>query len=604
MTLIAELQRRKVFKVGATYLVVAWLAVQAASIGFPAFDAPPWALRIFILMALLGFPIVVVLAWVVDLTPDGMKLDPEVSGSRRLFTGAAVLIALALGWYFYGQPSFRKGDALTPAVYPPAATIAAPKNSIAVMAFDDLSPAHDQEYFSDGMSEEILNALARVKGLKVIGRSSSFQYKGKNIGATQVGQALGVAHLLEGSVRRQGDQLRITATLVQTSDGEQEWSQTYDGKLADVFDLQESCARDIAAELKVALVGGSGARLVTKSSDSPQAYAMFVEAQTLVNRRFGDSLPRAIALLQQATTIDPNFARAWSKLAVAYAVLTQYTGGDWAANWKASDAAAQRALALDPNDAEAYTALSYNQFSQRHYVAMVEPMRRALQNDPDNAAVDYWAANESAALGRTADAEARLDAMLRNDPANVLALFYKGTMRWRAGDDAGRLKMVRLISHDGSPFAQFILAFHSADIGDHEHGARQFANAVKGFGAKLTVEELQTVYRGTYQGEALRQAALKTVEAYPDDDWAPTLLLQLGEPARSFAAFEHGKSGLSDAYLNWLWSPEAWSRKARQDPSFQGFAQRLGMVDYWKRYGWPDLCQPTPAKGPDAFTCQ
>jgi TolB-like protein len=602
MSLIAELRRRKVFKVGAAYLVVAWLAVQAASIGFPAFDAPPWALRVFILVALLGFPIVLVLTWVVDLTPEGLKLDPDVSGSKRVFAGATLLIALALGWYFYGQPSFRKGDATTPAVYPMAA-VPAPKNSIAVMAFDDLSPAHDQEYFSDGMSEEILNALARVKGLKVIGRSSSFQYKGKSVGAKSVGQALGVAHLLQGSVRRQGDRLRITAALAQTVDGEQEWSQTYDGTLADVFDLQESCARDIAAQLKVTLAAG-GDRLVAKASDSPQAYALFVEAQTLVNRRFGDSLPRALALLQQATTLDPNFARAWSKQAIAYAVVTQYVGGDWASNWKSSAAAARRALALDPNDAEAYTALSYNNFSQRRYVDMVEPMRLALQYDPDNAAANYWAVNESSALGRTADAEARLDAMLRNDPANALALFYKGTMRWRASDDAMRLDMVRRIGDNESPFAQFILAFHSADTGDHENGAKQFANAVKGFGAKLTVDELEAVYRGTYQGEALRQAALTIVDAHPDDNWAPTFLLQLGEPARSFSAFERGKSGLSDAYLNWLWAPEPWSRKARQDPSFQGFAKRMGMVDYWKQNGWPDLCKPTPAKGPDAFACQ
>lgn len=429
MSLIAELKRRKVFKVGAAYLVVAWLAVQAMSIGLPAFDAPPWALRIFILIALLGFPIAVVMAWVFDVTPEGVKLDADASGTKRLFAVAGLLIVLAVGWYFYGQPSFRKGNAAMPTSAAPAPAPA--QNSLAVMAFDDLSPAHDQGYFSDGMAEEILNALARVKELKVIGRSSSFQYKGKNIGARQIGQELGVAHLLEGSVRRQGDQLRITATLVQTSDGEQEWSQAYDGKLADVFDLQESCARDIAAELKVALASGSGSRLVAKASDSPQAYALFVEAQTLVNRRIGDSLPRAIALLQQATTIDSNFARAWSKLAVAYAVLAQYVGGDWTTNWKLSDAAARRALALDPNDAEAYTALSYNQFSQRHYVEMVEPMRRALQNDPDNAAANYWAANESSALGRTTDAEARLDAMLRNDPANALVLFYKGDMRAR-----------------------------------------------------------------------------------------------------------------------------------------------------------------------------
>ena len=603
MSLFAELQRRKVFKVGAAYLVVAWLVIQAASIGFPAFDAPPWVLRVFILISLLGFPIAVVMAWVFDITPEGVKLDAGTTGSKRVFAGCTVLVVLAVGWYFYGQPSFRRSDITTPTAVATAPTPAAAQNTLAVMAFDDLSPAHDQGYFSDGMAEEILNALARVKELKVIGRSSSFQYKGKNIGAKQIGQELGVAYLLEGSVRRQGDQLRITATLVQTSDGEEEWSKAYDGKLADVFDLQESCARDIAGELKVALASGSGNRLVAKASDSPQAYALFVEAQTLVNRRVGDSLPRAIALLQQATALDPNFARAWSKLAVAYAVVTQYVGGDWTANWKASDAAAQRALALDPNDAEAYTALSYNLFSQRHYVQMVEPMRRSLQNDPDNAAANYWAANESSAMGRTTETEVRLDAMLRNDPANVLALFYKGFIRWRTKDAVGMLDLARRIGND-SPFAQFLLASYSASIGDYEHGAKQYANAEQAFGTKLSAAELEAVYRGSYQGEALRQAALNIVAAHPDDDWAPTFLLQLGEPARSFAAFEQGKSGLSDGYLNWLWQPEAYARKARQDPSFQGFAKRMGMVDYWKRYGWPDLCKPTPAAGPDAFACR
>ena len=603
MSLIAELKRRKVFKVGAAYLVVAWLAVQAASIAFPTFEAPLWALRIFILIALLGFPIAVVMAWVFDVTPEGVKFDADAFGSKRLFAVAGLLIVLAVGWYFYGQPSFRRGDAATPVPHPTATTTVAPKNSIAVLAFDDLSPAHDQANFSDGMAEEILNALTRIKTLKVIARSSSFQFKGKDISPQQVGVELGVAHILEGSVRKQGEQLRITATLVQTSDGVQQWSNTYDGKLADVFDLQESCARDIATQLNVVLGDHGKQRLVDKTTDNADAYALFVEAQTLVNRRVGDSLPRAIALLQRATAIDPNFARAWSKQAIAYAVLTQYTSGDWATNWKASDAAARRALALDPNDAEAYAALSYNQFSQRHYLEMVEPMRRALQNDPDNSAANYWAANESAAMGRTTDTEVRLDAMLRNDPANVLALFYKGFILWRASDAAGMLEMARRIGND-SPFAQFLLASYSASIGDYEHGAKQYAIAERALGAQLTVAELEAVYRGSYQGEALRQAALKIVAAHSDDDWAPTFLLQLGEPARSFAAFEQGKSGLSDGYLNYLWTPEAWSRKARQDPSFQGFAKRMGMVDYWKRYGWPDPCKPTPAAGPDAFACR
>jgi TolB-like protein len=600
MSFVAELKRRKVFKVGAAYLVAAWVLVQAVSIGFPAFDAPPWALRVFILLSLLGFPVALVMAWLFDVTPEGMRLDPKVTGNKRVFAVASLFVVLALGWYFYGQPSFRKGDTSTPLVYPLAAS-QAPKNSIAVMAFDDLSPAHDQEYFSDGMSEEILNALAKVKGLKVIGRSSSFEYKGKNVGARQVGQALGVAHLLQGSVRRQGDKLRITASLVQTNDGAQEWSKSYDGNLADVFALQESCARDIAAQLKVTLAAGE---LVAKASDSPQAYALFVEAQSLVNQRFGDSLPRALVLLKQATDIDPKFARAWSKQAVAYAVLAQYAGDDWATNWKLSDAAARRALELDPNDAEAYAAISYNAFSQRRYVQMVEPMRRALALDPDNVSVAFWASNQTSAMGRTAATKALLDDTLARDPHNKLLLFYQSFVLWRLHDAAGTLELVRRIGDDEYPYSQMMLSWTSADAGDAEKAIAHQVNTFKAAAPEFTLAELETIFRGVFQGGERKPAALKVLDAHPESDWIPTLLLYLGEPARSFAAFENGKTGFSDAYLNWLWQPEAFSKKARQDPAFQGFAKRIGMVDYWKQYGWPDLCKPAPEQGPDAFACQ
>src|SRR5439155_1545977 len=191
--------------------------------------------------------------------------------------------------------------------------------SIAVLPFSYLSPNHDQESFSVGMAEEILNALAHIRGLKVVGRSSSFFYKGKNVSLKQIGSELGVANVLEGSVRKQGEQVRIISALTRAADGLQVWSKTYNGTLANIFDLQESFAHDIAGELKVALADPSEGRLVDKPTDDAQAYALFIEAQTLVSQRVGDSLPRAIALLKEATRLDPNFARAWAKLAVALA---------------------------------------------------------------------------------------------------------------------------------------------------------------------------------------------------------------------------------------------------------------------------------------------
>ena len=150
---IAELQRRKVFKVGAAYLVVAWLAVQAASIAFPTFEAPLWALRVFILVALLGFPIALVMAWVLDATPEGIRLDPNASGNKRVYAAAALLVVLALGWYFYGQPAFRRGDVVD--------------RSIAVLPFVNMSADPEQEFFSEGIAEELLNVLAKMPGLRV-----------------------------------------------------------------------------------------------------------------------------------------------------------------------------------------------------------------------------------------------------------------------------------------------------------------------------------------------------------------------------------------------------------------------------------------------------
>ena len=220
MGLIAELTRRRVFKVGGAYLVVAWLAVQAVSIGFPAFDAPPWALRVFILVAMLGFPVSLVFAWMFDVTPEGVKAEPGSRGNIGFAVFAAALIALALGWYFKGQPSYRAGD--VPAVAGP---------SVAVLPFANMSGKADEDYFSDGMTEELLNVLARIPKLSVAARTSVFEFKGKGGDVREIGRKLGVTHIVEGSIRRDGEQVRITAQLIRVVDGFHVWSESYDREL-------------------------------------------------------------------------------------------------------------------------------------------------------------------------------------------------------------------------------------------------------------------------------------------------------------------------------------------------------------------------------------
>jgi TolB-like protein len=625
MSLIEELKRRNVIRMAGLYLVAAWLTVQVSSTVLPMFDAPAWVPRAIVIFLVIGFVPAMVFAWVFELTPQGVMRESRIDRTesitprtgrrmdRMILVGLALIIVL-MGIervWFAGRTSEMGSDSFS-GKRAPARSITPPKekesdpvsaNAIAVMAFEDLSPAHDQGYFSDGMAEEILNALSRIKELRVLGRSSSFQYKGKDIDPRRIGAELGVAHILDGSVRRQGDLVRIAASLISTADGVAQWTKEYNGKLADLFDLQDSCAHDIASELKIVLTGGQRP-LVDKVTANPEAYALYVEAQTLVRERFGDSLPKAIAKLDAALKLDPSFARAWSKRAVAYAVLAQYVASDWRQNWDASEESARRALALDPNDAEAYAARSYNLFSQRRYLDMAEPMRHALEADPENETARYWEVNELSAMGHTHDAAPRLDALMSNDPDNGRVLFYKAFMSWREHDRDTLLMLGRRLQALGSPWGDVAMSTYYASTGDCESGVKPFSTRQRIFGSGISGSDTETIYRGICSGGAAREPAMAILLAHADDQWVPTLWLEMGEPERAFDLFEHGNAGLSDAFLNWLWQPEDWSRKARQHPAFQGFAKRIGLVDYWKKYGWPDLCKPHPETAPDAFICE
>jgi TolB-like protein len=607
--LFAELKRRNVLRAAAFYAASAWLLVQVATQVFPFFHIAEWVVRWVVVAAAIGFPFAMLFSWFYEWTAQGLQRESEVSPNesitrrtgQKLDRWIIAILALAVVLLLTNQFVLHRDEKTVDTAAVPTPI---PGKSIAVLPFSDLSPNRDQESFSDGMAEEILNALARIKNLKVVGRASSFYYKGKDVSLKKIGAELGVANILEGSVRKQGEQVRISAALSRTGDGVQVWSKNYDGTLANIFDLQESFARDIAAELNIVLADVSQVRLVDKVTDNPQAYALFVEAQTLVNQRVGDSLPRAIKLLEEATRLDPQFAHAWSKLAVALAVVPQYSEGNWEANWAAAEKACQQAIALDAGNAEAYAALGYIEFSRRRYREMVEPSGRALTLDPSDVTAIFWGSNELAAMGRAAEAEALLDRALVADPASALFLFYKAMLRRQAGDDATAFKLARRVEALGSPLGGFMLSIQDAVAGDFDTGAADFVRGFGAFKSGFSKEDLAVIYRGSHGDEAARQAGLAVVAAHPHDQFAATMLLLLGEPERSFVSFERDAVGLSDAYYNFLWFPDAWSRKARQHPAFQDFAKRMGLVDYWKQNRWPDLCSPTPENGPDSFTCR
>ena len=404
VSLLAELKRRQVLKVGAAYLVVAWVIVQVASIAMPAFDAPPWALRVFILVLMLGFPLALVLAWVLELTPDGMRVEPAPLGNKRMAGIAAGLVALALAWYFIGQPALRNGaSAATPPAPPtPTAANAPPQRSIAVLPFVDMSQGKDQEYFSDGITEEILNALTRVEGLKVAGRTSSFHFKGRNESLSAIGKALGVAHVLEGSVRKQGDRIRITAQLIKVDDGFHVWSQNYDRKLDDIFAVQDEISAAIATALRSRLAPADGA---TASID-PATYDLYLRARQQLAKRTGASVVEATKLFSEVIEREPQFDPAWSGRAKSLSLTFNYAGGNANDFTGPARESAEHALELNPGNAEALMILAFTDalYGWRWDDAVRE-INAAIELAPNDAEVANFAGDTFRFVGDLRNAE-------------------------------------------------------------------------------------------------------------------------------------------------------------------------------------------------------
>jgi TolB-like protein/Tfp pilus assembly protein PilF len=604
--LFEELKRRKVFKVGAAYLVVAWLAVQAASIAFPAFAAPQWALRVFILMALLGFPLAVVMAWVFEATPEGVHFDPVRKGSKRVVAAAVALAALALAWFFYGQASVHPGEEVVPiaeAKAPPAAPAAADPKSIAVLAFTDLSPKHDQDNFADGVSEEILNALVRVQDLKVAGRTSSFYYKGRNVDLRTYGKALGVAHVLEGSVRTQGDRVRITAQLIRAADGIHLWSKDFDGDLSDVFKLQDQVARAIVDELQPMLVGEQKTRLVDQATGNPEAYRLYLRASELLNKREYAHRKDAIAWLEEALRLDPKFTRAESQLALAQMLLNQVEPG----HAVEAERHARAAMAADPKLAQPVYVLGLVERYARHLAAAKPWFDRAVQLDPRDASVHMYLAQWLIVNGYTRQGIAELDRAIAIDPMLPNAVNWRAYQYLYAGDIDSAQALFERTDALGLSLAKSGLAEVALARGDVATARRLFVASAKVNASPCGDAPLdfETVYAGMFGADAAAQARARQVieacAAIPHREmpaYVVAALLRLGDDERALALLAE-KPSSDDAGLAFrLLSPQG--KRARTLPGFRVVAENVGWIDVWEKYGPPDLCTRT---APRTYTC-
>src|SRR2546423_10303874 len=375
----SELKRRNVYKVAVAYAVVGWLAIQIASTILPAFHASEWVVQTLIVLVALGFPIALVIAWAFEMTPEGIKRTEDIrrdeklpQWSRRKF--AAFILAVVIGAAaLLGYQVFRTKPRSEPVS----------EKSIAVLPLVNQSGDANQEYFSDGLSEELINGLGKISELRVIGRNSSFHFKGKTDDSRAIGQALGVANLLEGSVRKAGDRVRIGLQLVNAADGSQRWSETYDRELKDIFAIQEEIAKAVADLLRVTLLGGAPAISSRPSNESLGAYNAFLQAKFSFDKGSSEGATEAIEFLDEAVRLDPKYAEAYVLKARALYFIALPEGPLGRGNFEKARAAASAALALSPNLPGAHSAMAYiNTFADWNFAAADAELAGVREKDP------------------------------------------------------------------------------------------------------------------------------------------------------------------------------------------------------------------------------
>lgn len=426
---LAELKRRNVVRVGIVYLAAAWLILQVVNNVTPALRLPDWVASLTVVVLAIGLPLALVLSWLFEQTADGFKLTAEVDATSslapqtarkldRILIGVlATLVVVLVGERLFAPSS---GSAVGAAAVQTAATVpanAAP--SIAVLPFADMSPDKDQEYFSDGLSEELLNRLASFRGLRVIGRTSSFSFKGRNEDLRTIGETLGVNHVLEGSVRKSGNQLRITAQLIDPADGSHRWSRTYERDLSDVFVIQDDIARAVTEALAVTL--GVANENIEGWTRSVEAYDEYLLGRSAATDLTEDGIGRAVEHLQRAVEIDPQYVDAWSALAVYYSVGAQM-GGQRTLEWREKAVEiTERLQTLAPGSVGAALALSRELRNGGDWLGAEKALQRGrVQTVSGIVDLDLEIGRLLLAVGRVRESVAFLENAQRNDPLSGL----------------------------------------------------------------------------------------------------------------------------------------------------------------------------------------
>jgi TolB-like protein len=623
MSLWTELKRRKVVRVAVVYAATSFALLEAADLMLPRLGVPDWSMNLIVGLVILGFPIALIMGWALELTPEGVKRTdelpeptapeaaPALLGKRTVFIAAllvAVGVGLGAGWFL--KPAGEEpGEASVPTAAAPAADDAAPpaatraaadmadepdKNTIAVLPFVNMSANPENVFFAEGIAEELLNILAGVDGLKVASRTSAFSFRGKDTPIPQIARELGVRHILEGSVRRQGDRVRITAQLIETDSDTHLWSETFERDLVDIFRVQEEIAQAITLALKDVL----GVRQVSVAATTTDltAYELFLRGRTRFYQRFG--LDEAIADLRSAVERDPDFAEAWAFLGAASFVVGNggySTGLDRARLMDEAGAAVERALALDPELATAMAVKGQLLTRNRDPAQIVEGLQlleRAASRVTADSSAPLWLGLSLLELGRVDRALPHLEKANALDPLVGINQGYLGIAYVTAGRaEEAILLGLRSQELTGSVFWSFQMLIELVNSGAE-------ARAYELLGAMLAADDLNPVDRQFFtelqlaiSDPAQRDSVFVSGEPGADEvDRFRAVVkdLMFRNGARAISMGDLRVSQLMLTIGAWLPSL-GW---LREDPALYAYMDRIGTVGFWELDGFPPGCRP------------
>ena len=602
MSLLSELERRNVIRVAVAYSVTAWLVAQVAELAFDSFGAPDWVMKTLLFVLAVGLVFAIVFAWAYEITPEGVKREKDVDRSQSITneTGRklnyTIIGILAAALVFSVVTHRWTTGEIAPALEETVDAAANVEKSIAVLPFVNMSDDPNNVYFSDGLSEELLNVLVKVEGLRVASRTSTFSFKGTDTPIPEIAEALNVAHVLEGSVRKSGDTVRVTAQLIDVKTDSHLWSETYDRKLEDIFVIQDEISAHIVDALKVAL----GASEVIATSGRPtnnlEAYESYLRGRHFWQLRGADNIRKSIELFTLATQADPGFARAWSSLAAAHITFPAYAQEPFMDHYPLAQQYASRALELDPTIADAHSVLGDLNRGLARWMEAEEHYLKAIELEPKNPTGHLWYAEHLASTGRGEAAHHYAMTSLELDPFNAGV----NSVASLTSNFVGDLEQAKRLTIDawelGHPRSIFNWITNEMLDGNYDRAYEIIdANAsafppgvaaairlrVDAFRDPAHIDEYLTVLNGPLGpdeiSKAIEYARLDRVQE------AAEILREADVVGNAWAV---------------LWLPE--NAALREHEVFADLLVDYKLTEFWDEIGWPEQC----SRRGEAITCR